>query len=340
LPRRSAIPALFFLLGLGLFAWLVASFGVATILARIAASGGGILAAILIWFVIYVLNTAAWRLALGRNGAAVGAVELFMITVSGFVINYITPVVALGGEPYKAGALSARLGPQGAIPAVVLYRMVHLLGHMSLLLAGIVLAFLTVPLGPALSAGLAASGVCVGLVIAVTLNGTRRGLFDRLAKAAAKRRFLGFLSKPLSKYGDELAGMDRVLTDVYHNDRRSFVTSVALEFLARTMMGLEVFVVLRSLGTDVTLPAALTIYVLYSIVINVLFFVPMNVGAREGGILLGMEGLAADPVTGMSVGIILRIREFAWIAVGLLFIVLLPRIQGRGRTEAGARGTP
>jgi hypothetical protein len=45
-------------------------------------------------------------------------------------------------------------------------------------------------------------------------------------------------------------------------------------------------------------------------------------------------------VTGMSVGIILRIREFAWIAVGLLFIVLLPRIQGRGRTEAGARGTP
>lgn len=337
MPRRPAIPAFFFLLGLGLFVYLVASLGVADILGRIASGGWGILAAFLIWFVIYVLNTAAWRLALGRNGDAVGGVELFMITVSGFVINYITPVVALGGEPYKAGALATRLGTHGAIPAVVLYRMVHLLGHMTLLLAGILLAFLTVPLGPGLTAGLAVSGLVVAAVIVVTLNGTRRGLFDRLAKAAAKRRFLGFLSKSLSKYREELAAMDRVITDVYHNDRGSFILSVSLEFLSRTLMGVEIFVVLRSLGTDVTLPAALTIYVLYSLVINILFFVPMNMGAREGGILLGMEGLAADPLTGVSVGIILRIREIAWIAVGLLFILLLPRVQGRRRGAEGVR---
>jgi uncharacterized protein (TIRG00374 family) len=337
LPRRPGIPAFFFLLGLGLFVYLVASLGVADILGRIASGGWGILAAFLIWFVIYVLNTAAWRLALGRNGDAVGVVELFMITVSGFVINYVTPVVALGGEPYKAGALSARLGTHAAIPAVVLYRMVHLLGHMTLLLAGILLAFLTVPLGPGLAAGLAVSGVVVAAVIVVTLNGTRRGLFDRIAKAAAKRRFLGFLSKTLSNYGDQLSGMDRVITDVYHHDRGSFVLSVSLEFLSRLLMGVEIFVVLRSLGTDVTLPAALTIYVLYSIVINILFFVPMNMGAREGGILLGMEGLSTDPLAGVSVGIILRIREIAWIAIGLLFILLLPRIQGRRRSPEGVR---
>jgi len=336
--RRHAIPALFFLLGLSLFVYLVARIGAAEILGRIASSGWGIAAAFLIWFVIYLLNTTAWRLALGRTGDGIGAVELFMVTVSGSVINDLTPVVALGGEPYKVGVLSARLGTQGAIPAVVLYRMVHLLGHMSLLIAGIILAFLTVPLGPGLKAGLAAAWAVVAIVITLTLNGTRLGLFDRFARAAAKRRFLGFLSKPLSKYGEELAAMDRVITGVYHHDRRSFMLAVSLEFLSRLLMGVEVFVVLRSLGIDVTLPAALTVYVLYSIVINILFFVPMNLGAREGGILLGMGGLAADPLTGVSVGIILRIREFAWMAIGLLFILIIPRFQRRRGKGEGTTG--
>lgn len=338
--RSHAIPAVFFLLGLGLFAWLVASFGVGAILDRIAASGGGIVAAFLIWFAIYALNAAAWRLALGRNAAGIGAAELFMITVSGFVINYITPVVALGGEPYKVGALSGRLGTRDAISSVVLYRMVNILGHMALLLAGILLAFLSAPLSPGLSAGLAASGAVVSLVIFLTLNGASRGLFDRLAKAAAKPRpgaLFPSVWRRVAKYGDELAGMDRVITDVYTNDRRSFVLSVALEFLARALMAVEVYVVFRSLGADVSFPGAVTVYVLYSIVINVLFFIPMNVGAREGGILLGMEGLAADPLTGVSVGIILRVREFAWIAVGLLFILILPRMRGKG---GGAGGGP
>jgi uncharacterized protein (TIRG00374 family) len=336
--RRTAIPAFFFLLGLGLFVYLVASFGVGNLIDRIAASRGGILSAFLIWFVIYVLNTAAWRLALGRNGDGIGAVELFMVTVSGFVVNYITPVVALGGEPYKIGALSGRMGKQKAISAVILYRMVHLIGHMALLLAGIVLALLLAPPRPAIALGLVVAGAVIALVIFLTLNGTRYGLFDRLARAAGRRRFLGSLARPITKYGDELAEMDRVITDVYRNDRRSFVWSIALEFLSRVLMGVEVFVVLRSLGVDVSLPAALTVYVMYSIVINIMFFIPMNLGAREGGILLGLEGLAADPLTGVSVGIILRIREFAWIAIGLLFILILPRIRAKNRGDGGRPG--
>lgn len=336
--RGSAIPAFFFLLGAGVLAYLVVTFGVGEILSRIASGGGGLLAAFLIWFVIYTLNALAWRLALGRNGIAVGAAELFLVTVSGFAINYITPVVALGGEPYKVGALAPAMGTQRAISSVVLYRMVHLLGHMALLLAGILLAFLFVPLRPGIAAGLAASGVVIIALILLTLNGTRHGLFDRLARAAGRRRWLGFLAKPLSKYGGELSEMDRVITHVHRHDPRAFALAVALEFLGRALMGAEVFVVLRSLGVDASLPAAMTVYVMYSIVINVLFFVPMNVGAREGGILLGMEGLASDPVTGMSVGIILRIREFLWIGLGLLFILILPRFRGRPASPGDGGG--
>ena len=100
---------------------------------------------------------------LGEAGRGIGAGELFLITVSGFVINYITPVAALGGEPYKIGVLSWRMGAQMAISSVVLYRMVHLLGHMALLLAGIVAALLFVPLHSAVAWPLGVAGVVIGI---------------------------------------------------------------------------------------------------------------------------------------------------------------------------------
>ncbi len=327
MSRRAAISALFFLLGLCLFVYLVASFGAATIVSHVAVVGWRLPAVFLIWLVIYVLNTAAWRLALGSNGAGVGTGRLFMITVSGFVINYLTPVVALGGEPYKAGALSGAMGTRKAISSVVLYRMVHLLGHMSFLLAGIAAAFLFVPLRPAVAIALAAAGLFIGVVIFLTLRGSRDGVFDTIGRWVAKSRLLGFLSRPLERYRGELSGLDRVITDVYRHDRPAFVASVALEFLSRLLMGVEVFVILGALGHVVSLSEAVYVYVMYSIAINLFFFIPMNVGAREGGILIGMEGLAADPATGISVGIILRIREFAWIAIGLLFIAIVPGLK-------------
>ncbi len=327
MPRGAALPALFFLLGLGLFAWLIAGFGPAAIAAHIAGGGWSLLTIVLIWLVIYLLNAAAWKLVLGDAGREIGTGELFLLTVSGFVINYITPVVALGGEPYKVAALSRRMGAQKAISSVVLYRMVHLLGHMALLLAGIAGAFLFVALHPAVAWPLGIAGVVIGGVIFLTLNGTREGVFDRLGRTAERFRFLGFLSGPLGKYRGELAGMDRVLTDTYRTDRRRFALGVALEFAGRVLMGVEVFVILAALGHDVSPAAALHVYVVYSIVINLLFFIPMNVGAREGGVMLGLESVVADPVTGVSVGVIIRIREFIWIAIGLLFILVSSRLR-------------
>ncbi len=335
MPRGAALPALFFLLGLGLFVWLIAGFGPAAIASHIAAGGWSLLTIVLIWLVIYLLNAAAWKLVLGETGGKIGTGELFLITVSGFVINYITPVIALGGEPYKITALTRRMGAQKAISSVVLYRMVHLLGHMALLLAGIVAAFLFVPLPSALAWPLGVAGAAIAGVMFLTLNGTRDGVFDRLGRTLGRFRFLAFLSGPLGTYRGELAEMDRVLTDTYRNDRRRFILSVALEFLGRLLMGVEVWVILAALGHDVSPAAALHVYVVYSIVINILFFIPMNVGAREGGVMLGMESVAADPVTGVSVGLIIRIREFIWIAIGLLFILVSSRLQRRPHTPAG-----
>jgi uncharacterized protein (TIRG00374 family) len=318
LSRRGLISAGFFILGLLLFGYLVFSFGIDNILRNVSAAGSGLAPAVLVWFAIYALNTASWKLVLGATGDRTPFWKLFRITVSGFVINSITPVVGIGGEPYKAQALSAGLGAHRAISAVVLYRMIHLIGHMLLLLAGIVTAIFVVRPGPAMSASLGAAAVVIAGVIVLTLRGTRHGVFDTIAGIIRKFRMLSFI--PADRYRQQLGAMDAVLTDVYRNDRRTFRVSILLEFTTRLLMGAEVWIILGALGVDASPAQAVFVYVAFSIAINLMFFIPMGAGTQEGGILLGMQSLGLDPALAISVGVMLRIREFIWIGVGLLFI--------------------
>jgi hypothetical protein len=52
---------------------------------------------------------------------------------------------------------------------------------------------------------------------------------------------------------------------------------------------------------------------------NVLFFSPLQVGTREGGILLALQYLLTGQLlpVALTLSFATRIREFCWIAVGL-----------------------
>jgi hypothetical protein len=96
-----------------------------------------------------------------------------MVNISGFSIDTITPVIALGGEPYKVKVLSGVMGTREAFSAVVLFRMIHTVGHMLILLTGILggLVFLALP--AALNWILVAGGVIMGVVLGVMISGFR-----------------------------------------------------------------------------------------------------------------------------------------------------------------------
>ena len=64
---------------------------------------------------------------------------------------------------------------------------------------------------------------------------------------------------------------------------------------------------------------ALLVVAFCSLFANILFFSPMQIGTREGGILLALQYLLTGhllPVA-LTISFATRIREFFWIAVGL-----------------------
>jgi uncharacterized protein (TIRG00374 family) len=321
----------FFIAGIIVFAYLISRFGVDQIVRNVQQAGWSLGIIVIIWFAVYLLNTAAWRLVLGVSGRGISFARLFRITVSGFVINYITPFIALGGEPYKIKALSADLGPEGALPAVVLYRMVHLLGHMFLLLAGIILAMAALDLPVSVDVMLWISAAVVLAVILVTIAGHRGGVFNRLNALLGGSKKFDRIRRMLPGQDSGPNRMDEIITHAFRERPAAFWTAVGFEFLSRVLMGVEVYCILTGIGIPTTLVAALFLYVAYSVVINVLFFVPLNLGAREGGLAMGLGSLALPPLLGVYLGVIMRIREFVWILIGLGFLLVSPE---RKKSEA------
>jgi uncharacterized protein (TIRG00374 family) len=322
-PRRFRKLELFLLiLGVCGLGYLVQKFGISTLIENLAATGWTFGLIIGVWLIIYLLNTSAWKLVLGHQAESITFPRLFRITVSGFALNDVTPMLGLGGEPYRMAVLSESLGKSRSVSAVTLYRMIFSLGHMLLLCVGIVVTIVEVELPGSLKLLLMVLGIVLLSIILVLLSGHRRGVFERVYRGLQRVSFLRCLLEKAPVNQDSLKRMDELITNAYHDRKRDFYGAVGCEFLGRCCMGIEIYLILRSIGLHVDIAQAIFLYLTYSIVINVLSPVPYNVGVREGGFYLAMESMALPPMIGVYLGIVMRIREFFWILVGLSFIAL------------------
>lgn len=314
---------MFLVIGVAMFIYLMNRFGIEEVTKNIRGAGWSLLAAVIVWLIIYLLNTIAWKLLLGNDLRSITFSQLTLVNFSGFALNTITPVIALGGEAYKARVLARTIGSKQALLTVLVYRMIHVLGHMLMLFAGAVaaLAFLTLP--PAFNWMLIVSAMTILAIILLIFAGLRDGVMRRIQRLMATLPLLNRLNLLMKRNEHHFVEMDEVVTDAYRNHRRNFYGALLLECMSRACMGIEVYVILIGAGKEITIVSALFVYVTYSILINAVFFVPLNLGIREGGLFLASQSLSLAPGLGIYLGIVIRIREFVWIFLGLLCMLPL-----------------
>ncbi len=322
-PNKSRMAhALFSVAGIGAFLYLLGRFGIDNVAETARRAGWSFAAVMVVWLAIYTFNTLAWRLVLGRAGRGISFFRLFTVFVSGYALNTVTPFLAVGGEPYRATMLADTMGAAGSVSAVVLYRVINLFGHLLLLAAGVLIGVLIIPMSPIVRAISGAVFLAIAGLGYWVMTLHRDGIFIRLIAWFRRIKPLRGIGKRLERHGAELAAMDSLFTDAFRRRRREFVLAVGFEFLARAMMGLEVYIILRGAAVDVSFAAAVVIYVTYSLLINVIFFIPMNFGIRESGLILGLQGFAVPSLLGVYLGVVIRIRELFWVLLGLIFTVI------------------
>ena len=113
---------------------------------------------------------------------------------------------------------------------------------------------------------------------------------------------------------------------------------MALEYTGRMMQSLEVMFLLLLVGAPwswMTFAESVIILAFTSLFANLLGFIPMQLGGREGGFAMSTAQLGLTGGTGLFISLVCRARELAWMIVGLL----LMRV-GNGRRHATAVKNP
>ncbi len=255
---------------------------------------------------------------------------LYKITVSGFARNYATPGGLMGGEPYRVMSLKPFVGTERASSSVILYAMTHIFSHFLFWLLSIIVFLFTEPLTTVTASVLAASTVFCGLGVWFFHIGYKRGLAARLLGLlshvpGAKRWAQAFIAKN----GEKLSTIDRQIAALHSRNRRTFIAAVGLELACRVLSSFEIMFVLLVFTPDITFAQSLIILAFTSLFANLLFFMPLQLGGREGGFLMSATTLALTANAGIFLALIVRLRELVWTAIGLLLIKV-----GGGRLKA------
>jgi uncharacterized protein (TIRG00374 family) len=313
--RRTQL--IFFAVGATALTVLIARSDPAQLLADVKQAGWAVPAVVSVYGIVYVLNTIAWRLTM-IEPPKLDFSRAYAINVAAFAINYLTPFASIGGEPYKIVAASQWMGARNATASALNFRLVHMQAHALIFLTGVALAFVWLPRSAVGLPVLLLMTVVLLIINALLFALHREGMLERLFDLLRRLPLLGRLARKLDAKRDALVEVDRQLIAFYGAHRARYYGSLAAEYFARVFSMFEFFIIARAMGTPVGFGTAFLIGGFSSLIVNLFFFMPFNVGSKEGGLYMIFAALGLPARLGVAAAVLSRLRELSWISIGLL----------------------
>jgi len=311
------VRALIFLLGAGAFALMVAHAGLHTIAANVAAVRWLLVPIVLLYGVVQLFYAGAWQAVMGAEPVSPPFGRTLAITVSTLALNFITPFVQAGGEPYRVAAAGEWLGRKRAAGSVMLYTMIHALSSLLLWFSALGVALVVLPWRPLLSAGIAVLMIVVAGLALVVLAGHRGGVLGRLFRLLERLPLIRRFTPALERHRALLEDLDRQIMEFHRRAPGRFLLALALDFIGRVIGVLEFYLICRGIGVPVSFTQSYLIGGLLALAINASFFVPFELGSKEAALyfIYHIAGLA--PELGVATSVITRVRALAWVAIGV-----------------------
>ena len=237
---KQRLNNLFFILGLAAVVVMLFTFDVSFVelWQHLCHAGYWLVPIIGIWVVVYAINALSWQAIIHGNAdpdERPSFWRIYRLTITGYALNYATPVGGLGGEPYRIMELSRDMTKQHATSSVILYAMMHIFAHFwfwftsVFLYLGLVLVG-DLPLTPAM-------GIALGLIIVFCLvafylfsRGYRNGLVVKVIRWVGKIPGLKDWSKRFTEaHREALENVDRQIGALHRQDKRAFYSALLPE---------------------------------------------------------------------------------------------------------------
>ena len=347
----------FLIFGLVVLAIMLTQLDYREVWSGLTRAGYWFLAVVALWAFLYIFNAGAWwviiksqvpapanlpQLGEASSAESTGAAAshsqrglegtnnsetpfsflwLYKVTISGFALNYATPGGLMGGEPYRIMALAPKIGTKRATASVLLYVMTHIFSHFWFWLLACVLYICTQALNVFMLTLIAAVAAFCLLAIWFFLKGYKRGIAATGIKLLRHIPFAKRWARPFfDSHAEQLAEIDRQIAALHNQNPRTFVTAVSLELACRVLSALEILFILLVIMPSANYLQCILILAFTSLFANMLFFIPLQLGGREGGFLMSVNGLGMTASAGIFVALLVRLRELIWTAIGLALI--------------------
>ena len=318
------IERVFLVLGAALFFVLLRSFGLTALVQSLAAQGPSLGWILLPTAASYLFFCLAWWISIApeaRRELSFG--YLFLVSIAGFSLNYMTPFLPLGGEPLKMSLLARKLDARRAVSSVIAYNALHVFSHVMIFLCAFVTGFWVMAVTPARAAGLALGIVACLLAATLILTCLSGGIVRRLGPILARLPFLRSRQPRVQAALDRLLPYDEGATELYRKRRGAFWLAALSDSLGRAVWTVEVTLMLAGVGHWIDPLRAFFLHSVSSLGTILTFFVPYELGVKEGGFLLGLKWLGLEPSLGIYVGVVSRLRELLWIMAGFGMMLAL-----------------
>lgn len=281
-------------------------------------------AVVLLWLPIYMINTWAWYVIINNvEKKSISFWRLWKYTVSGYALNYVTPVGLLGGEPYRIMELKPYVGVAKATSSVILYAMMHIFSHFCFWSLSILLfiGLYARSMQPGMWTLMAIITAFCALGIYFFLQGYRNGL---AIKALRWGSHLPWIGKPIARFAeknkDSITKVDRQIAELHAQRKSTFYLSLSLELLARIISCLELMFCMMIITDKISFLDCILMQAFTSLFANLIFIIPMQMGVREGGMAIFTNAININGGYGVLTSLLVRLRELIWIAIGILLL--------------------
>ncbi len=331
---------LFFLIGIAAVVVMLFTFDIsfAELWGHICHAGYWLIPIVGLWIFVYAINAMSWMNVIRGNtdpDEHVSFWRIYKLTITGYALNYATPVGGLGGEPYRIMELSKDMSKEHATSSVILYAMMHIFAHFWFWFTSV---FLYLALAAAGDLPLDKTTIILlGIIVIFCLiafylfyRGYRYGLVVRVIRWIGHIPGLkGWSKRFMARHGEALHNVDTQISSLHQQSRKHFYAALGLEYLSRIVQSAEVLFMLLLFGIDcggglggITLAFlhSILIIALTSLLSNLIGFLPMQLGVQEGGFVLSTAAMGMTAAQGFFVGIIFRVREIIWIFIGIMLM--------------------
>jgi len=294
-----------------LFGYAVRRAGVAEIVDGVRKVGWGLLPIVGLAGARFLVRACSWRLCMPRD-TRIPLGQAFSAFLAGDAIGNVTPLGMIASEPTKVFLTRHRLATRESIASLAIDNFLYAASIVAVVILGVVVMLVTVPLSFEWREGAVVAIVVAAVGIAVTL---------RLLRGTWREE-----GGPRPEWRESLAGLRRSVLAFSSERPWRPLRVLLLDFSFHGLAIVEVFLTLRWLLGDrsPTLAQAIVFEALNRVVTVAFKFVPFRVGIDEAlsGALAPV--IAVQPVAGVTLAVVRKVRNLVWTGVGLLLIAAHP----------------